>query len=324
MDVLILARNAAKAAEVAFVAGARAAIGNVPATFRGQGADVRDVAGVLGEVRPDVLIQCASQQSPWERTTAPSPWTELIAAAGFGITLPLQSALVLEVADAVRRVVPECRLINACFPDAVNPVLHALDLPVLCGMGNISTVAAAVRSALESSDHSAIHVLAHHVHLHAPDRAEDEARIWCAGTERDGVGALLSTMRSASRAELNLVGGHAAALLVAALVDGAELDTHVPGPLGLPGGYPVRVAGGRVELRLPPGVDAESAMAWNQRMSTHDGVVVADGMVRFSDRAAELLEPHLPRLARGFPVSDLDRAAAELLDLRERLRTAPS
>jgi hypothetical protein len=88
----------------------------------------------------------------------------------------------------------------------------------------------------------------------------------------------------------------------------------------LPGGYPVRVTGDRIELRLPPGVDAADAVAWNQRMSLDDGVQVADGRVCFPPRAQEYLRPHLPAMADGYPVGDIRPACAELLDLRDRLR----
>lgn len=319
-DVLILARNDVKAAEVAFVSATRACVSEVPVSFRGMGADLGALDEILAAHQPDVLVQCASYQSPWERSTAPSAWTELIAAAGFGITLPLQAALVLDVAETMRAVAPHCLLINACFPDAVNPVLLEWELPVFCGIGNISTLAASVQSVLGRKDQSALHLVAHHVHLHAPHEPAAEARLWCDGVDRPDVGDLLAGLRSTDRAELNHVGGHAAARLVAAVLTGADLDTHVPGPAGLPGGYPVRVTGDRIELRLPPGVDAADAVAWNQRMSLDDGVQVADGRVCFPPRAQEYLRPHLPAMADGYPVGDIRPACAELLDLRDRLR----
>jgi len=53
---------------------------------------------------------------------------------------------------------------------------------------------------------------------------------------------------------------------------GADVATHVPGPNGLPGGYPVRVHGGKVSLRLPSGLSEAEAVARNEQSATRDGV----------------------------------------------------
>lgn len=321
--VIILARDENRAAEVAFVAAARAAVSACPVEFDHRLVELTDgdaLAAVLEESAPDVLVQCASYQSPWERVSAPSAWTELLRSAGFGITLPLQAAPLLDVVETVHKVVPDCLVINACFPDAVNPVLAASGYPVLCGIGNISTISAAVAVALGQSHHAELHLLAHHLHLHAPSVAADEARIWFGGEERDDVGDLLAGMRRIDRAELNRIGGHAAAKLLDVLVTGATADTHVPAPLGLPGGYPVHVRDRRIELRLPEGIDAVTAVAWNQRMTALDGVAVDGDRVHLPEAIGE----HAPGLADGFPVADLREACTQLLDVRDRLRARPA
>lgn len=322
-NVLVLARDPGKAAEVAFVATARAGVSGVPATFDSAALVPDRLDDVLGAARPDVLVHCVSHHSPWEGRVAPSDWTRLVGAAGFGVTLPLQAALALDVAESLARVAPDCLLVNACFPDAVNPVLHALDVPVFCGVGNIATIAASLRATMTDEPAGELLLLAHHAHLHAPGDPVDEARVWLDGVERADVGALLAPMRSAARAELNQVGGHAAAKLAADLLTEPAIDTHLPGPGGMPGGYPVRVTGAKLELRLPPGVDVEAAVAWNQRMAAHDGVVVDGGRVTFPPHTAEVLAAHVPALAGGYPVHDIRAACAELLELRARLRTGP-
>jgi hypothetical protein len=323
--VTILARSPGNAARIANVAGVRASLSQVPVSFRGGAVDLGSVADIeraLGDVEPAVVVNCASYQSPWERVTTPSAWTDLVAQAGFGITLPLQSGLVLDVADALHRSWPGCPLINACLPDSVNPVLTALGLPVFCGIGNIATLAAAAQAALGRPDQRDLCLLAHHVHLHAPDDAADEVRIWDGGTELAEVGTLLAAARCSERSELNQIAGHAAARLVGDLLAGTPLLTNLPGPLGLPGGYPVRVAGREVELRLPDGVDLASAVAWNQRAAHRDGVVVCDGQVVFPPAARSRLRAYLPDVAAGFPVTDIRLACTELLELRQRLRAA--
>jgi hypothetical protein len=323
--VAILARAPENAARIADLAAVRASLSQVPVSFQAGGVDFNssaDIQRALGEDEPAVVVNCASHQSPWEGVTAPSAWTDLMAAAGFGVTLPLQAGLVVGVAEALHRSCPGCPLVNACFPDAVNPVLRALGLPVLCGIGNIATLAAVAQAALDRPDQRDLCLLAHHVHLHAPDRAADEARIWDGGTELADPGRLLAAVRTSQRPELNQIAGHAAARLLAALLAGTPLHTNVPGPLGLPGGYPVRIAGREIELRLPDRLDLGSAVAWNQQAAFRDGVVVSDGQVTFAPAAQSVLQAHLPDLAAGFPAADVVPACAELLELRRRLRPA--
>jgi hypothetical protein len=216
-------------------------------------------------------------------------------------------------------------VLNACFPDAVNPLLAALGLPVLCGIGNAAIVAASLQAALELPDQRDLAVLAHHLHLHAPADPADEARAWVGGQPVTDVGARLAAQRAADPREVNQVTGLTAALLLDGLLAGTETHTSLPGPLGLPGGYPVRLRGAELTLRLPPGLDRAAAVAWNQRMADRDGVRVDGDRVVLAPAAAEALAPYLSDhldAGGGFPVGQSAAVAAALLDVRTRLRAA--
>ncbi len=312
VEVVVVGRSADKTGQLCYIANARAAAGGragiVFTPFVG------DVEQPVSDV--DGALVCASSQSPWERLTAPSAWTALVARAGFGITLPFQAELALRVGRAL----PERSwLINGSFPDAVNPLLTALGVPVLCGIGNIALLAASAQAALGLPDQTRLRMLAHHVHLHEPAEGVDEVRVWRDDEPIIAPGELLVAQRTAERTELNQITGFAAAVLLDAVLTGTPVETNLPGPLGLPGGYPVRVAGAAVELRLPAGVDRAEAIAFNQRVAVGDGVVVDEDRVAFGPAVAE----YLPGLADGFDIGDLAAATAELDALRERLRGEP-
>jgi hypothetical protein len=324
--VTVLGRSAAAAAEVAYVAGARAALCGTPIEFGAAVADPFSTAAVeevLRRERPGLVVVAASLQSPWERMGPATGWSALLERSGLGVTLPLQSAIAIDVATAVERALPAALLVNACLPDAVNPLLHALGLAVLCGIGNVALVAASLQAALGLADQRRLQVLAHHVHLHAPEEPADEALAWCEGRPLAGITAMLAPQRAANRRELNQVTGTAAALVLDALLEGRDLLASLPGPLGLPGGYPVRVRGGELTLRLPDGLGEAAAVEWNVRAARRTGVEVADGRVVFSGTARRELEVHLPELADGFRVERVDEARRLLLDLRDRLRRCP-
>ena len=315
LRVTVLARNARAAADLALAAGVRAATAGTGVAFAADRLDTGHVAAALAALRPDVLVCCASDHSPYERLTRPSAWTDLVARAGFGVTLPLQAGLVADLARALPTACPDTVLVNGCFPDVVNPLLVRLGLPVLCGIGNVATLAACLRAALGRPDDLA--VLGHHAQLGAP--AED-VLAWAGGEPVADVTALLAPYRALPRRELNALGGHAAAALLVALAEGTELSANLPGPAGLPGGYPVRVADRRIAPDLPAGVTLADAIAWNLRAGLPDGVEVSEDRVCHSARTAEALAPHLPELAHGWPPSALDEAGDRLRAVRDRLR----
>ncbi len=318
-SVTVLARDSAAAGEVARAAQVLARVGGTLTVFDGFALD--DAQEVFARLRPDAVVCCASEQSPYEKRTHPTQWTELIERGGFGLTLALQARLVARLARALSRVSPQSLLINGCFPDAVNPLLHSLGLRVHCGIGNVSTLAACLQTALNLSGQRELAVLAHHAHLDAAQQPADEARAWLATSPMPTVTGLLAGYRALPRHELNDLAGHAAAHLLAGMLSGAPTHTSVPGPLGLPGGYPVLVQGNDIRLNLPAELTQAQAVEWNTRAGERDGLRVDGDRVVHTPQAASALADHLPDLAAGWPAEALDEVADRLLALRENLRS---
>jgi len=309
LRVIVLGRNAGRAAEVARAAEPAGPV-RVTAYPAGAGTAAH-LAMAAAACRPEVVLQCASWHSPRDSAGPRSAWTALLAEAGFGITLPLQALPASLTAAALP---PESAFINGCFPDAVNPVLAGLGLPVLCGVGNASTLWAQLAD-------PGLKLVAHHIHLHRPGRAADEARAWQRSAPVPDLAARLSGLRALPRAAINERAGPPAARLVKHLLTGEVARMSVPGPLGLPGGYPVLIRGLRLELDLPSALPAPAAIAWNQRMSGLDGVTVhAHGRVTFAPHSASALARHLPGLAAGFDLDKLPAVAQQMRELRGRLR----
>jgi hypothetical protein len=165
-----------------------------------------------------------------------------------------------------------------------------------------------------------LQVMAHHLHLHAPKPGVDEAQAWVDGRHRENVGAFLTAQRTSSGLEVNKVIGCTGAVLLRDIMDGRDVETHVPGPGGLPGGYPVRVAGRRIELNLPADLSQDQAIAWNERIALADGVRVhRDGFVQFGEGTKQAFRQYLPQLSDGFRASEIDRVTQSMLDLRAKL-----
>lgn len=319
MTVTVAARDGAKAAELAYVGNARAALSGSPVRCRSvpsRLADPLELSRVLAATRPDIVLLAASLHSPCPADN--SSWARLLQRAGFGLTAPLHAALAITAAEVVAQI-GRPRLLVASFPDAVNPMLVALGLPVFAGVGNVALFTASLRAALDVPPQTRVRMLAHHVHLDPPHGPEDEARAWVGGNPVPDVASALAGQRATDLCELNLIAGHSAALLIRDLVAGTPVVTNLPGPLGLPGGYPVRIDE-EIELDLPPELSVQEAVAFNRSAARRDGVDVDGDRVVFSDRVLAAIEPYLPELAGGFGVESLPTVAAQLLDLRAKLR----
>ncbi|HET6858675.1 MAG TPA: hypothetical protein VFH94_16495 [Streptomyces sp.] len=309
---------AALAGDHAFLAGGR----TVCTAGHLDPHDAEQPRRLLAALRPDVLVVAGSEQSPAEARTTPSAWTDLLSRAGFGLTLPLQTAMATNLARACAEASPDTTVVNACFPDAVNPLLHAAGLPVACGLGNVATLAAALSARLALPDQQRLHLLAHHAHLHAPADQDLDAQGWLDGAPLTGLRSLLEPVRARPRQHLNETGATTGAAAIAALAgSGPTYTGHLPGPNGLPGGYPVTVGHRDVRLRLPAGLTREQAVAWNLRRAELDGASVEPGgAVRLMPTALAALRVHWPDAPGVYDHHELGSVREQLLQLRARLR----
>ena len=131
-------------------------------------------AEAIAAVEPKVVVQAASFQTGNVISNQGNAWTKLVAEGGLSATAVLQAPLSIEVARAVKAVRPQAHFINCCFPDVVNPLIAALDLPITCGVGNIAILANAFAGALARRS-GQLKVLAHYQNL-APWRRPPETR----------------------------------------------------------------------------------------------------------------------------------------------------
>lgn len=290
--------------------------------------DAGEPARTFGALRPRVVVHTASLHSPWPRRGA--AWEALVQRAGYGLTLPLQLALALRVGRAVAAAVPDARYVNACYPDAVNPMLAAAGVPIACGVGNVAILAALLAAEAEGPGAGRWQVIAHHAHVSAAiggAATVPAPRAFLDGTERD-VAPWLARAALPADDRLNRVTGATAVPLLHALVRGVHRG-HAPGPGGRPGGYPVSVRDGEVALDLPPAIDETEAIAHNRAAAASDGVVVdADGRASVTDAVRAVLAEQLDagaaaELGARWTAADVDAMAARLLSLRDGAPASP-
>ena len=116
-------------------------------------------------------------------------------------------------------------------------------------------------------DASRLKVLAHYQNL-APWRQPPEtrtgrsARVWIDNEEVADVYARFAGVRLTREPAIEISGPSGVPLMLA-MAAGKNWNGHMPGPNGLPGGYPVKFSAGRLDLDLPAKLAPHEAIAWN-------------------------------------------------------------
>lgn len=300
--------------------------------------DQAAVERLLARERPDLVVQCAAAFSPWLLPgrahaadiagTAGSAGIAGIAAravlsAGFALQLPAQLPLVRTLMQAAAATGLAAPVVNCSYPDLTHPVLACEGLAPLVGIGNAGMIRARVTAALRCAGRTAdpVRVLAHHAHVtpvvlsRPPDDPQARPRVYLgeAGERADDLayaGPPLLSERG-----LNALPAASGLPLLRALLGGPPVRTSAPGPGGLPGGFPVRVSAGRVDLDLPPDLAREEAIAWQWQSARLDGVagVERDGTVHFTAAARAAVAGLDPALAEPLSPSGAGERLRRLL-----------
>jgi len=326
LSVVIAGRNKERMKWLVEACCARAANFGTSVSFSSAALDSTSSASIaetLEAVKPGIVVQSASAQSPWRVDNNESDWARLVAKAGFGLTIAFNSLLSFRTATAMKGLGLKGHFVNTCYPDGVNQVLAQADLPLTTGVGNISIFSAVIGGRLPLEQRKDLRVLAHHRHIvewrkPPSERAGAPVRAWVGDRELSDINAMTSDIQLPHR-DLNLISAAGSVPVLLALAGEGARRVHVPGPGGLTGGYPVIADKNGVVLNLPAGLSEQEAIAWNAQFEEADGVFIRDGHVTYADRVRNLLAEYSPELAQGFKVTEVEEAAAALDDLRSRL-----
>lgn len=330
--VVLAGRNAFRLAWVLTAVRARAEMFSRRVSIESQEINLGErgrIADLLGSLRPSVVVQAASLQPASVISGAGNAWTRLVGEGGLSATAVFQAVLTARVARALAQVSPQSRLINCCFPDVANGIVTAMGLPVDCGIGNIAILAHAFAGRLEGDPRPKLQMLCHYQNI-GPWRQDPalrsgpSPRVWLDGAEVGDVYARFAAVQLTPEPVIDISGASGVTLMLA-MARGQEWTGHVPGPMGLPGGYPITLKGGRIGLDLPEGVDREAAIHWNGRFEAQNGLVIGtDGRARYTGRLHDALKAESPDIAGGFAVADLEHVWQAMSTLRERMLARPA
>lgn len=294
--------------------------------------DIAKVTRVLREEAPDMLVNCASLQSWRVITELPKPAFEQLDQAQFGPWLPMHLTLMHGLMQAVKASGIAAITVNAAFPDAVNPILSRVGLAPDIGVGNVANLIPAVRCAIARLLECApvdvqVRLYAQHFFSHyvprggLPPRAS--YRLFYEVKDRPVLPrlpaeAIFSTVRSEFRRLGGIDGQFLTACSAVTVIEGLFSPTpvlaHAPGPLGLPGGYPVSLREGRIDVQFSPDCPQDEAVHINSICQSQDGIdeIHCDGSVTYNPQCMAVMQAMLGYSKKTMAIEQSAEFAHEL------------
>jgi hypothetical protein len=331
VHVIIAGRNVERLDWLTTAANARASIFGCNATFATLMIDMAQedaIVDTIGELQPTVVVQAASPQASAVIGSSGNAWTQLISEAGLSATAIIQAMFPIRVSRAINKSGVSCHFINCSYPDVVNSMIAALGLPITCGIGNVAILSSVFAKPLGVPEHERMHVLAHYQTItpyRSPASSRDgpEPRIWVDGEEIANVRHATRDVKLTSEPVIDVSGASGVPLILAMAHAGDWLG-HVPGPHGLPGGYPVRFSGNKLRLNLPASLTHDEAVSWNKSFEEKNGIYVDESSrVLYAGVLRDQLATHSPELSAGFDVKAIDQKFMVAEALRARLIETP-
>ncbi|MFC2082596.1 hypothetical protein ACFLSG_00955 [Candidatus Bipolaricaulota bacterium] len=301
-------------------------------------SDVSRTAELIRSTNPDVILSSTSLLSWWvPQSQLPDDVFRRIDEAGFGPWYPLHFMLLYKLMLAIQESDVSPIVVNCSYPDATNAALGKIGLAPTLGVGNCDLFYPEFKwmtarhiggspldvDAYFVGDHYMAHVLNQFQSTHdAPyflklvyqgkDVTEEIAAKY---------GGLGNTVVAANR---YMPKGAADHFLVAAsavknavgILGGSEQLAYSPGPCGLPGGYPIRLLDGKVDVALPDELSLDQAIKINQESGQGDGVELIrdDGTLVLTESAHSVMREELSFNIREFVPERCVEDARELLD----------
>jgi hypothetical protein len=300
--------------------------------------DVDKMAELLSRLKPAIVYNSATLQSWWVITQLPPDAYKAIDEARFAPWFPMHFLPAYNLMLAVRKSGIKTHVVNAAFPDLVNPVLARLGLSPTAGVGNIDNVVCTLKVVLAKMRNTSLRSVG--IYMVAPHFVSYYlTRYGNTGGAPYYLKVMIDDRDVTSQLDMNEVltnvitlgkrpGGARAHPVVASsvcrIIMGILFDTreisHAPGPNGLPGGYPVRLSSAGVEVFLPDGLTLEEAVRINNEAQVLEGVqsVEEDGTVIITEKSAEVFRKLLDYDCRSYTVENCQEKCRELREKFQR------
>ncbi len=294
--------------------------------------NVEESSVTIDEIKPDLIFNTATDQAYWVASELPSKIFQEIAKAGIGPWTACHAAPVVALMEACNLSLYKGLVVNAAFPDAVNPLLqHSTYAPAI-GIGNVANIVQPIRHAVSSMTNNSIsdidiRMIAHHVvgntipstghtngapfHIEVSSNGKVISNI-----NFDAIFAHIQTSLKRKRGKEGMwvTSSSAVSVLEGLISDEGYIQTHAPGVNGLVGGYPVKITNGKVELDLPEHMTLSDAKAINEQGQNYDGIQsIEQGYLKVTDFSQDIFRRFLNIDLQGFHLNEAREVSQEIL-----------
>ena len=294
--------------------------------------DVDTTTKILQEVQPTILFNSVTLQSWWVITQLPEEAYEAIDEARFAPWFPMHFVPAYKLMQAVKKSRIKSHIVNAAFPDLVNPALGKIGLTPTVGIGNIDNLLSSSRIVAAKMFDAALRAVT--VYMVAPHyfsyyvtrfgknggapyylKVMIDDKDVTSEIDRDQFFANVATLgkRPGGVHANPVVASSVCKIIMGILFDTKELG-HAPGPNGLPGGYPIKLSAEGVRVFLPEDLTLEEAIRINNEAQILEGVesIEEDGTVVLTEKSAAIFRKLLDFDCKVYTVKDCETKAKEL------------
>ncbi len=318
--IMHVGRNEEKLAAMTRIMNLRADVNKRYSRFSYKTIDFNDektLINLFKYTNPNIILLCSSLQTPWIKKT--TSWEKLVHKHGFGITLPLQVNVALKVGSALQKSHVSSLFINACYPDVTNYILKQYGIDVFSGVGNVNIISAYLANQLNLKK---IKVIAHHYHLSKFNSSTSAKKNFYI-IENNKLHALehkiLNPLFAIKGDAINQITGSLSAKLLLKILSGKKFSTNLPGPLGLPGGYPVEIQDYEIKLNLPKTISTENIIRNNENWTADEGIIITQtGMIYFPKETQNTMKHCDFSFTKGFHISEITSVSDEIQEYQQQ------
>jgi hypothetical protein len=300
---------------------------------------IDETAGILKEVKPNVIVGSLSLESPRVLREAPQykKIQHKLDEAGFSVFLPYHLFLPWKLTEAIHKSGIKTHVVNCSFPDVVNPVIWKhLGYGPTVGAANPDLVVGNITKYVSMTEGVPVKdVTIYFVSSHAiVDRGSrigvpfflkillgDQDITHKYDTQwltSDCMTSVYDRVAAGKTIVFSYIAASAVKNVMAILKDTNEF-THAPGPNGHIGGYPIRLSSKGAQIVLPKELTLEQATKINEEGTKFDGIekIENDGTVVFTDKTYSIVK-ELGYDHRKLSFDEIEARAKELKALTNK------
>ena len=301
--------------------------------------DIKETAEIIKKLNPNIIMHNATMMSNLEWARLPEEITGKLISAGISEIVPCHLTLTYKLMKSVQIAQSNAHVVMSPYPDVVNAALGKVGLAKnLIGLGNIDYIVPGIQKVAAdkfraSMQNVLVFLVAPYALLNYIFRYGDTGdlpyflKIIIKGKDvtseldiRELLKEVSGYLSLLTIRDLGFIAASSGVKNALAIMNNTGLFTHAPGPLGLPGGYPITLDAEGAELALPDELTLKKAVQINQNVIKEvDGVerIEENGTIVFTDKCANIWKEIFEYDCKELKIEDNEKRVKEILSIHK-------